>query len=1352
MRSETYQILLIISGVVVSALFGAFLYREMFPEYKLYQNDYIALEQFRSTYTHQPPPPFQTGVKQVVIEREDKGPAIVDRCTSCHVALQIPYFSPTKIAYDLNGNIVKDEKGHPLLIPNEEYIWLKLDEKIAELRDEKVLEQLENQGETGEVQQRLKEAKKYEDLKIVHVGDRVYDVEKVLAMHPLMGNEIYPFQYHPVEEYGCISCHNGNGRGLVSDKAHGPVFDEKYDIEELGHVPQFIEKDPKNDPKFASVFNHQPGSQLIFQTEPIYVGSLIQAKCVQCHQTSDIKIANAENEINGLLLYREQQIKSLAAAYENERQALSDLLNLQQMIQENGFKNTLQQLQTMASDYSLPSIQLEHISSQLKYLTYASNGMIDEKQSQKLLLERLNQDLLRLLGSDALVKEIKESYQTKGKEGIDPFLKSHQGDPRANGILFAKGEALDRNQDLMQHAQESSKSFSGAVKDQKLIKAVASDVDELTRNYQRGKDLYLSQACYACHRITGFARGGVGPELTKAGDLYPWYMKRKLSWPQGDLHNSTMPNMRFDPKEIEDLMTFLLGQKGGNRAVSKTGYQSTAQAWEAGQKMEWEKPITPSQIYDLRYSMTVFATQGCAACHRLQGFESNIGFAIEKKNPSFDQLYQEQQWFRKLFPEVVHFSYYDEELPGSEIVTTIDEHSSEIDLRIVDHVRTNGILEEIDASHPEVLESLYSTFRYASRAKNDHYQSLIDQEKDPVKISQIKIEWKNWKERVHRLLMMYIQTYGLGRLIGPHLNWSGIYRSDEWLMEHFRNPTSHVPRSIMPVFPFDDTKFFALTHMLDVLALRNRHAIRQIWEERGFDPEEAFNMLCAQCHGIGRVGNGVISEWIYPIPKNLRNQDFLRNLTQDKVIDSIHHGVKGTPMPGWGEVASDKPSNLEKAIDRVPVLKEGEIRHLVDWIFTALPGGEVIKHSTDVPKWQYTPDDVLKDLRNEGGQLKGFPEKEESKESPLSYLLKMKKIYFASLTPVIVPANGSKNQDIEDIFDVVSNPTDTREKDYYIKKKYYTPYNIQQGQAFFLINCAVCHGNEADGSGTRSQAMQEAKPRMLINLDWINSRDDLRLLRSIKYGVPGTSMTPWGDLTSSLQRLQLVIFIRSLTQEQEKRTQLFQALYQTFEPGQSAIESARIEGSKKIENLQASLTQAREKQAEAEKQISREEIKSQEALTVYQQTLDLESQLREIKQQDQKLAELKTNLKKQRELYFNIGMSLINKNISDSILQTYFSLIRLNSNRYTFDDHKLVDHQNEETKESIRKLSKQIVDQLNQKIGELEAKQQVIQGKISSAQQREELNANSAEIDAYKKIKGKLITDIEEALRITPTK
>ena len=69
--------------------------------------------------------------------------------------------------------------------------------------------------------------------------------------------------------------------------------------------------------------------------------------------------------------------------------------------------------------------------------------------------------------------------------------------------------------------------------------------------------------------------------------------------------------------------------------------------------------------------------------------------------------------------------------------------------------------------------------------------------------------------------MMFIQEYGLGRDIAPRLHWSAIYRSDEWLIGHFRNPAAYTARSIMPVMPFNDSKFYVLTKMLRSIAKEN---------------------------------------------------------------------------------------------------------------------------------------------------------------------------------------------------------------------------------------------------------------------------------------------------------------------------------------------------------------------------------------------------------------------------------------------------------------------------------------------------------------------------------------------------
>ncbi|MFN4174652.1 MAG: c-type cytochrome, partial [Parachlamydiaceae bacterium] len=522
-------------------------------------------------------------------------------------------------------------------------------------------------------------------------------------------------------------------------------------------------------------------------------------------------------------------------------------------------------------------------------------------------------------------------------------------------------------------------------------------------------------------------------------------------------------------------------------------------------------------------------------------YESEIGYAIEKDNPSFEARLKESEWFKKLFPE---------DILGSKIAKAIDEQGAEIDKRIV-KIRDKKILEKIEEAHPGLIESFYASFKFASRAKNKDLNETA---------------LKKYQERLHKVLMMYVVEYGLGRLIGPRPNFAGVYRTDEWLMEHFKAPTAHIPRSIMPVMPFDETKFYALTYMLDVIGKKNRDDLRKLWDVKGFKPDQAYETLCAQCHGPFLQGNGPVAEWIYPPPKNLRKTDFLPNLTLERTKFSLKHGVKGTPMPPYGEAAIDKPT-----ADGIPVLSDEEINKLADWLFSLLPGMDAPNSQINVPKWDYGPDDVIEDLKNEGQTLE--------KEKPLS-------AYFPKARHLVASNGPSQTKEPEEnpIFDRVKNPFGGPDPyHYYIKKEYYTPENIEAGKRLFYEHCAVCHGKEGDGAGARAEAMYDAKPRMLINLDWINFRDDVRMIRSIKFGVPGTSMVAWGDQTSSLQRLQLVIFIRTLTQNANARKSLFEGLYRIFDVQDQNIERARQSISKEISRLEneyktlVSLTKEKEK-------------------------------------------------------------------------------------------------------------------------------------------------------------------------------
>ncbi|MCB1118673.1 MAG: c-type cytochrome, partial [Chlamydiia bacterium] len=881
--------------------------------------------------------------------------------------------------------------------------------------------------------------------------------------------------------------------------------------------------------------------------------------------------------------------EALKEGIEDEKRAVKEARDLYLAIEKEGFERVRKKLEI--TDYTLPFEAQQQRESQLWFMT----------QHGEETLDALKQLLINSLGSDA-------------------FLESGELKPQLGGTLNAKM--------------------------QKLNEDIPSTVDQLTAGYARGKNHFIYQGCYACHRIAGFSRGGVGPELTWSGLSYPWYIKESIVCPQADLKTSTMPNVRLDHEELENLVTYLLAQKGRTEAVSPTAYKIAIQEWEAGKKQPWEEAVTPVEMRDVNYGLTVFATEGCASCHRLKGFTSDVGYK-DKGN---------REWFTGLFPE---------DMLGSDLVKIVEAHQAEIDQRIVSDVRSGSILEAIEQNHPQLIASFYAPFKFALRAKGEDAE---------------------WQERIRRVLMMYVQEYGLGRLIGPRPNWSGIYRSDEWLVEHFRNPSRHVARSIMPLMPFDETKYFALTYMLDVMALKNRDDVRKQFAGEGFNPQKAYSLLCAQCHGEYQQGNGPIAEWIYPIPKNLNKPDFLRNLTPQKAAESIVHGVKGGPMPPWGEVAMDKPM-----ADGKPVLTQDEVNQLVDWIYSTLPGGRVLREQQDVPKWQYSPDDVIRELIQEGVEW----------ERPLS------SGFFPRL-------HAEETFPITDIFDVTEN-SQTGEPFYRIKKEFYTAKNLAAGQAFFHENCSVCHGGEADGAGPRAEAMEEAKPRMLTNLDWLDTRDDLRLLRSIKYGVAGTSMIAWGDVTTGLQRLQLVMYIRSLSEKAEKRELVMGAIYRAFDAQEVVVQQARVQEWAAVEKVEQEIAAVQQK------------LNDNPNADLYGELLEKEKELEKAKSFDHWLVALIEEHKKEKELYESLGVIFLTTPLPDRYLQEYVSLITLNEGRYFLKNKHLDGNY---SSEEFQPLYSSLLTQIQSEIEQLTHDVKVLGGKLTSSTVDEKRKEQQSRLDS----------------------
>jgi len=131
--------------------------------------------------------------------------------------------------------------------------------------------------------------------------------------------------------------------------------------------------------------------------------------------------------------------------------------------------------------------------------------------------------------------------------------------------------------------------------------------------------------------------------------------------------------------------------------------------------------------------------------------------------------------------------------------------------------------------------------------------------------------------------------------IAPDLSFEALIRDADWMMEHFRDPFSRIPDSIMPSFGFPENDFHS---MAAYLATRNTAPALH-------SPEEIYKGLCARCHGEKGDGKGMTYLYLDPAPRDLTKATFMINKPEERFLASLKNGVAGTSMPPWARVLTD---------------------------------------------------------------------------------------------------------------------------------------------------------------------------------------------------------------------------------------------------------------------------------------------------------------------------------------------------------------------------------------------------------------------------------------------------------------
>jgi len=176
---------------------------------------------------------------------------------------------------------------------------------------------------------------------------------------------------------------------------------------------------------------------------------------------------------------------------------------------------------------------------------------------------------------------------------------------------------------------------------------------------------------------------------------------------------------------------------------------------------------------------------------------------------------------------------------------------------------------------------------------------------------------------------------GKGGTIGPALDDVGLRRKPEWIMQHFRDPQSVTPGSVMPRFGFNEAEVLALTEF--VLHLRDQNMALSLPSlmspvERG---KETFRKYgCAGCHGQDGKGgvpnpNAKTGEQIpalIHVADGYTHEELISVITLGRrQIDALDPKRPQPPlyMPAWG-------GTIEPA----------EIADLASYLFSLKPKGD----------------------------------------------------------------------------------------------------------------------------------------------------------------------------------------------------------------------------------------------------------------------------------------------------------------------------------------------------------------------------------------------------------------------------
>lgn len=427
-----------------------------------------------------------TNIKQVVIEDLGVGGNIywgkVDRCQTCHIASDKGGYENAAKAFRLT--VVADTKA------------------VKDLEAKK-----------PELAGRVITQKQQKYLQIMY------------GTHPKR-KEI--FGAHPVADYGCTSCHGGNGRGL---QIKGLAFldeDEdlsKYDPAEVTASSGLV----------AGAFGHKDMSHATHHhgIEPLLRGNQSESNCLSCHN-GQIYIEGAKTLTKGLELFADLGCNGchLVKGYEKLYKAGPGLNHVASKVTNEWLVDWIKNPYEYNPSTKMPMFGLSD-DEVVAVSSFLVNNSQDYSPKHRLALNGSisnGKKLFNEVGCRGCHKadDSKQAYSTRGRASnlsriaakvqskgwIYDWIKNPKNfdaHSRMPSLRLSDSEAADITAYLMSQNTDYKEA---------VVKRSGHLADKVDPNNKalvaQGKKIIGNRGCYACHNIKGFEKAErIGPQLTK---------------------------------------------------------------------------------------------------------------------------------------------------------------------------------------------------------------------------------------------------------------------------------------------------------------------------------------------------------------------------------------------------------------------------------------------------------------------------------------------------------------------------------------------------------------------------------------------------------------------------------------------------------------------------------------------------------------------------------------------------------------------------------------------------------------------------------------------------------------------